>query len=298
MRNRGFVVFVALFYVSLFVMGQDAIPFAVQNEKPMGATKNLRSWHLLADPILLEKQKIPSFVIDSINVIEDKEAVLRPFFEKLRDIKEGIAKEPFRVVHIGDSHIRGHMFPNQVRDRLQSVFGECLEYESFGINGATCFTFTNPRWIKQVQMMKPDLLILSFGTNESHNRRYQSVVHFQQMDELIQLLVAENESLPILFTTPPGSYTSRRGRNRRRIYSKNQTTIDVANSIKDYAHEKGYPIWDLYSVVGGEKKACDNWVNAKLLRPDHVHFLPEGYELQGDLLYQALIKQFNEYVIR
>lgn len=297
-RSKVFILLFGVLCASLSVMGQDALPMAIQNEKPMGETKTLRSWHLLTDPILLDKQEVPSFIVDSINVIEDREAVLKPFFEKLRDLKEGVSKEHFRVVHIGDSHIRGNMFPNQVRDRLQSVFGEYLEYESLGINGATCLTFTNPRWIKQIKMMNPDLLILSFGTNESHNRRYQSVVHFQQMDELVQLLIKENNSLPILFTTPPGSYTSRRGRNRRRVYTKNQTTIHVTNSIKNYAHKRGYPIWDLFSVVGGENKACDNWVSAKLMRPDHVHFLPEGYELQGDLLFQAFIKQFNEYAIR
>ena len=53
---------------------------------------------------------------------------------------------------------------------------------------------------------------------------------------------------------------------------------------------------DMYDVVGGKRRACVNWTEAKLMRPDHVHYLPEGYILQGNLLYQALINAYNDYV--
>ena len=35
---------------------------------------------------------------------------------------------------------------------------------------------------------------------------------------------------------------------------------------------------------------------AGLMRPDHVHYLPDGYRLQGELFYQALLKAYNDYV--
>lgn len=31
------------------------------------------------------------------------------------------------------------------------------------------------------------------------------------------------------------------------------------------------------------------------MRPDHVHYLPEGYVLQGEMFYQALLKAYNDY---
>ena len=52
----------------------------------------------------------------------------------------------------------------------------------------------------------------------------------------------------------------------------------------------------MYNVVGGSLRACKNWLAAQLMRPDHVHYLPEGYTLQGELLYEAIIKAYNEYV--
>ncbi len=280
------------------LIGQDKLPMVARNEIPLDATLHLRSMHLSPDTIDIHSGIFPSFIIDSMNIIIDENKMLEPILDRLRNIKEKTSDDKIRIVHIGDSHVRGKMFPNKVRDRLQMEFGESVEYESFGINGATSFTFTNPRWIKKVKQLNPDFLILSFGTNESHNKRYQKVVHLQQLDELIQLLKKEYGPLPILFTTPPGSYTNYRTRNRRRVYNKNTKTIEVTNAIKEYAQNHGYPLWDLFSTVGGEKGACKNWMSANLMRPDHVHFYQEGYELQGELLYQALMKQYNQYVIR
>ena len=39
-----------------------------------------------------------------------------------------------------------------------------------------------------------------------------------------------------------------------------------------------------------------SWTRNHLLRADGIHFTPEGYRLQGNLLHQALIKAYNEYV--
>jgi hypothetical protein len=71
----------------------------------------------------------------------------------------------------------------------------------------------------------------------------------------------------------------------------------AAKTIREYASRNGLAFWDLYAVVGGEQWACKNWAGAKLMRPDHVHYLPEGYTLQGKLLAQAIIKAYNNYVV-
>lgn len=63
-----------------------------------------------------------------------------------------------------------------------------------------------------------------------------------------------------------------------------------------YAKDHRLLVWDMYDVVGGKRRACTNWTEAKLMRPDHVHYLPEGYILQGNLLYQAIIQAYNDYV--
>lgn len=85
---------------------------------------------------------------------------------------------------------------------MTETFG-AVSYIDKGVNGATCLTFTHPDRIAEIAALKPELLILSFGTNESHNRRYNINVHYNQMDELVKLLHDSLPNVPILLTTPP-----------------------------------------------------------------------------------------------
>lgn len=121
------------------------------------------------------------------------------------------SEDTVRIVHIGDSHVRGHIYPQTTGARLIETFG-AVSYIDKGVNGATCLTFTHPDRIAEIAALKPELLILSFGTNESHNRRYNVNVHYNQMDELVKLLQDSLPNVSILLTTPPGSYESFRQR--------------------------------------------------------------------------------------
>lgn len=228
------------------------------------------------------------------SVVTDSLGVLRPFWEKLRLMRLGAVPDTVRVVHVGDSHVRGHLFPDTAGALLRQVFPR-LSYRDFGINGAFCSTFTREDRVKDIAAMKPDLLILSFGTNESHNYRYNTDVHYRQMDELVRMLREYLPDTPMLMTTPPGSYERIR-RKGRRSYKINPRTEAAARNIVRYADANGLAVWDLYNTVGGASRACLNWQEAGLMRPDHVHYLPAGYALQGRLLCEALLKAYNDYV--
>ena len=161
------------------------------------------------------------------NEVIDSIALLAPVFEHLRQVRAGLSEDTVRIVHIGDSHVRGHIYPQTTGTRLTETFG-AVSYIDKGVNGATCLTFTHPDRIAEIAALKPELLILSFGTNESHNRRYNINVHYNQMDELVKLLRDSLPNVPILLTTPPGSYESFRQRRRRRTYAINPRTATAA----------------------------------------------------------------------
>jgi lysophospholipase L1-like esterase len=164
-----------------------------------------------------------------------------------------------------------------------------------GINGAFCTTFTRPDRVADIAALHSDLVILSFGTNESHNRRYNSILHYRQMEELVCMLRKSLPDVPMLMTTPPGSYDSFRQRRRRRTYKINPRTAVAAQTIRRFADANGLAVWDMYETFGGVRRACLNWQEARLMRPDHVHYLPEGYALQGEMFYRALLKAYNDY---
>ncbi|EGJ70427.1 lipolytic protein G-D-S-L family [Bacteroides coprosuis DSM 18011] len=286
------IIILALFGMVFSIQAQDAFPLHPPMHRSPAPILPMTNW---AQPLDLSdfKASIPSlFKGLSENRIIDSKHSLESFFYKLRLSREGVLKDSVRVLHVGDSHIRGHFFTESIARKLSSYFSS-LWYDDFGINGAVARSFNRPDRLDRIKEFQPDLLILSFGTNESHNRRYDPNIHYRQLDELVHEIRALLPDIPIILTTPPGSYE----RKGRRVYKINPRTDKAVQIIKNYAMDKKMAYWDLFTVVGGSQFACDNWSKAKLLRPDHIHYLPEGYELQADLFCEAIIKAYNEYII-
>ncbi|WP_294627822.1 SGNH/GDSL hydrolase family protein [uncultured Bacteroides sp.] len=277
------------------IAAQDRVPACPPLGKALKSIKPLREMHWADDTIAAPVVLPPTFRETGRNEIVDSIGLLAPVFEHLRQVRAGLSEDTVRIVHIGDSHIRGHIYPQTTGARLADVFG-AVSYIDKGVNGATCLTFTHPGRIDEIAALKPELLVLSFGTNESHNRRYNANAHYNQMDELVKLLQRSMPGVPILLTTPPGSYESFRQRRRKRTYTVNPRTATATETIRRYATDCHLLVWDMYDVVGGKSRACTNWTEAGLMRPDHVHYMPEGYVLQGNLLYQAIIQAYNDYV--
>lgn len=243
------------------------------------------------------------------NELTDPAGSLHPFWEKL-----GALDRPLRIVHIGDSHVRGHVFPYVMRCCLEDDFGsKAVEnipvtyqtsgiaretgsngvvYHILGVNGATCQSFSTPEHIRQIADLHPDLVILSFGTNEAHGRRYNASEHTAAMNYLIAELKTSCPDVAFLMTTPPGAYV----RNGRRGKIINPRTLLVVENELKFAREHGIAIWDMYDIVGGKQRACLNWNAAKMYQRDKIHFTHEGYTLQGLLLHEAFIKAYNHYV--
>ena len=214
-----------------------------------------------------------SFRMQQVNVLADSLGILHPFWEKLRLIRAGDVSDTVRVVHVGDSHIRGHMLTDTVASLLRKVFTN-MTYRDFGINGAFCISFTRKERVEAIAALKPDLLILSFGTNESHNYRYNTEVHYRQMDELVRMLRERLHDVPMMLTTPPGSYVSRRRGRGRRTYAINPRTSAVVKNIIRFADANGLAVWDLYDIAGVRMRDCLYWHESGLILFDHIHFMP------------------------
>ena len=112
------------------------------------------------------------------------------------------------------------------------------------------------------------------------------------MKHLIDKIKSECPNVTFLLTTPPGAYV----RNGRRGRVINPRTSLVVDTQLKFAEENQLAVWDMYHVVGGSQYACRNWTAAHLFQRDKIHFTREGYILQGLLLHEALIKEYNKYV--
>ena len=158
-------------------------------------------------------------------------------------------------------------------------------YHSIGVNGAKFSDFARSKYFaRQLREITPDLVILSFGTNEAQAPNNPGLLK-RQMDELTSQILTQWPHTCILFTTPADSYLKGKG--------PNPYIPEVCATIRDYAQKNKFALWDLFKITGGENSSED-WKSRGLMSNDSVHYSKSGYAVQGKLLYQGLIKGYNE----
>ena len=218
---------------------------------------------------------------------------------------------PLRVLQIGDSHVAGGNYPKAVRSTLENAWGTAendsigsgISFSYMGRNGATTQWFANREKINEIAAKCPDLIILSFGTNECHGMGYREELHRIQLEDFHEMLSTACPDAIIMITTPPGDYlTTRRvirSRSGRRIVRSvsriNPMSVRCAAELESFGTAHGLAVWDLNSIAGG-KAAVTNWQGAGMMRPDRIHFTPAGYQLHGKMLGEAILKAYNQYM--
>jgi len=176
-----------------------------------------------------------------------------------------------------------------------TIFGFSLEnerpgilYHAIGVNGAKYSHYnTASQFPRQTGLLKPDLFIISLGTNESLEYPYTDARLHTHIDKLITSLRAYNPLAKFILVTPPDAF--------RRKIKPNPGIARVRKIILDYAVENGLAFYDMYKALGGSGSAL-KWKNAGLLRADGIHFTKDGYAFQGDLLFAAFMKSYQTYV--
>lgn len=169
-----------------------------------------------------------------------------------------------------------------------------LLYHSIGVNGAMFIHYTDRDYLKQLSVLKPSLLIISMGTNESFGRRFNKPEFKGQVQAFIRLVKEILPGTTLMLTTPAEGY-KRVTINKKRTYIRNENIEKAADVITDVALEEGLACWDLFRITGG-KNSYRRWYEKKLTGRDRIHFTKEGYQEQGELLYRALIRSYNTYI--
>ena len=177
---------------------QDPLPEQPPHDKNSGPVYSSSEMQKLMRFVEVEDPMPASFRNTQENRIDDPTGSLNAFWESLQRLDR-----PVRIVHIGDSHVRGHVFPYIMRKALEADFGSeavvdqpvtyrssglaqetgvsGIVYHIMGINGATCASFSTPENLHAVAGLDPDLIIVSFGTNEAHGRKHSHFNHCKHL---------------------------------------------------------------------------------------------------------------------
>ncbi len=179
-----------------------------------------------------------------------------------------------------------------------------LFYHAIGNNGAAYETYNRIGNVGAgIAPLSPDLIIISLGTNEAFGK-LNTASFRNSVDRLVKNIRAANPDALLLLTTPmechrsvattrkvrvKGKNGKRRTVNRTsRSYSVNPNIAPLRNVILDYGKEHGIAVYDWYEVAGG-RGASSSWISNKLFAKDRVHHTVKGYNIEGRLLYDALM---------
>ncbi len=157
-------------------------------------------------------------------------------------------------------------------------------YHSIGVNGAKISDYNKyPLFFEQLPILNPDLIVLSFGTNESFGKLSDSE-YIYQLNEFVKNIKILNRNAIVLVMTPPPSMFRRRRTN---------------TYITDYSIAlmglNNLPVWDLYKRMGGASGIAPKGEYAGMIARDKVHYTTGGYQAQGELFASDFIDAYNNF---
>jgi len=161
-------------------------------------------------------------------------------------------------------------------------------YHNLGINGAATTSFLRCNRMEQdLKTIKPDLVIFGIGINDAYGKNFSQRIYEDHYDTLVARVLASNPDAAIIFATNNDSYIRRRYVNRN--------GIKVQESMYRLAKKYNAAVWDMFEIMGGLNSVV-GWQKSYLARRDKVHFTRTGYILLGDLLFDAIIKDYGMFI--
>ncbi|HEX8575155.1 MAG TPA: GDSL-type esterase/lipase family protein, partial [Flavobacterium sp.] len=161
-----------------------------------------------------------------------------------------------------------------------------IVYHNIGVNGAKLSDYNKyPIFFEQLKALQPDLIIIALGTNESFDK-LKSEDYIDRLDIFIRNAREQNPGAAILVVTPPPSLFQRK--------YPNVFVADYAQKTLNLAQEGNFAVWDMFSQLGGLYGVSRNFEQG-LMANDKVHYSKPGYEKQGNLLSEAILKMLQDY---
>ena len=135
----------------------------------------------------------------------------------------------------------------------------------------------------QVPLIKPDIVLLDFGTNDIlyHNRIEPTLE--KEVNQAIEWWRSMCPDILIVLTSTQDLF-----------YKNHPITagIQFRNFMDSMARSKECLFWNWYDLSGGINTIRD-WASLGFAKTDHVHLTKEGYRIKGSLLYESFINTLN-----
>lgn len=167
-----------------------------------------------------------------------------------------------------------------------------ISYHSIGVNGASVTDYLRCRnLVRDLRLLRPDVVVFGIGINDAVPPTFDTAAFRRNYLSLVDSIRTVNPDCAFIFITNNDSYR----KIGRRKYNVNTNGQLVRQVFYRLGKETDGAVWDQFEVMGG-LRSMDIWRQAGLAQTDRVHFTFAGYQLVGNMFYNALIKAYNDYV--
>lgn len=163
-----------------------------------------------------------------------------------------------------------------------------ITYNSVGVNGASTTSYLKcSLFEQQVKQIHPDLVFFGIGINDAYNSNFTQESYEEHYRQIIKMIQVANPNVMFVFITNNDSYS----------YSKvlNKNAEAVERAMFNLASAYNGAVWNMFRVMGGYKSATI-WRANDLMKHDRIHFNRNGYRLMGDLIFNALMEKYCDYL--
>lgn len=185
----------------------------------------------------------------------------------------------------GEIHVLGWSFLSSAAPGVR--------YDSFGVVAATASIVT--RWDRQavhtqIAAMKPDLVILGYGTNEGFNNGLDLLSYKQLVDGFVEEVEDAAPDASIAFLGPFDGAREGTGAACGGGWMTPPKLDGVRGVLRDLAGRHRAFFWDGGEAMGG-RCAANEWAKADppLMYGDRVHLSPAGAGRLAGNLWNALM---------
>lgn len=180
-----------------------------------------------------------------------------------------------------------HVVKNNAEESEFEFYGMSLEsdaekgviYHNAGVGAArwNSLLYYELLWV-QIPFIQPDVIVLDYGTNDYlYDDKIRPGLE-NEIKTVIKKMRAAAPNASIILTSSQDLYWKKR--NCR-------SGVPFSDMMHRIAAETKSAVFDWYWISGGQGTMM-NWVQEGLAQPDMVHLSVRGYELKGNLFFDAL----------
>ena len=135
----------------------------------------------------------------------------------------------------------------------------------------------------QADVLKPDVAVLDFGTNDIVYYNTIDPKLESQVKKAIEKLRKQNPEIMIVLTSTQDLYF------KKRVVDACTTFRDLMDTM---ARENDCMFWNFYDLSGG-KNTIRDWAKEGYALSDGIHLTNKGYEKKGELLALSIEQTLN-----